>query len=72
MYLGQAITRIDGPLKVRGVATYAAEFKPPGLVHAVIVQSTIAAGAVDRFDLEAAQDSPGVLAIITSENAEKL
>jgi xanthine dehydrogenase YagR molybdenum-binding subunit len=72
MYLGQNIDRIDGPLKVTGAATYAAEFKVPDCVHAVLVQSTIAAGTIDGFDLSAAKAMPGVRAIITPDDTPKL
>ncbi len=72
MLIGQPINRRDGRQKVTGAARYAAEFSPRGLVHAVLVQSTIAAGSVIGFDLDAAQGMPGVLAIITTENALKL
>jgi len=72
MYLGQNIDRIDGPLKVTGAATYAAEFKLPDCVHAVLVQSTIAAGTIEGFDLSAAQAMPGVRAIITPDDTPKL
>ena len=44
----------------------------PDVVHAVLVQSTIGAGVITGFDLAAAQSMPGVLAIITPENAPKL
>jgi xanthine dehydrogenase YagR molybdenum-binding subunit len=70
--IGQAIDRIDGHLKVAGRARYAAEFMVPDLVYATLVQSTIGAGAITGFDLAAAQAMPGVLAIITPDNAPKL
>ena len=70
--IGQPIDRVDGRLKVTGRAKYAAEFAVPGVVHAVLVQSTIGAGAITGFDIDAAQAMPGVLAIITPENAPKL
>ncbi len=70
--IGQPIDRVDGRLKVTGRAQYAAEFVAPNVVHAVLVQSTIGAGAIIGFDLSAAQSMPGVLAIITPENAPKL
>src|ERR1700761_343190 len=69
---GKPIDRIDARLKVTGAARYAAEFHVPGLVHAVLVQSTIAAGSITGFDLKQAQGMPGVLAIITPDNAGKL
>ncbi len=41
-------------------------------MHAVLVQSTIAAGSITGFDLKEAEGMPGVLAIITPDNAGKL
>jgi xanthine dehydrogenase YagR molybdenum-binding subunit len=70
--IGKPLDRLDGRLKVTGAARYAAEFAVPGLVHAVLVQSTIAAGGIAGFDLADAQGMAGVLAIITPDNAPKL
>ena len=72
MIVGQSIDRQDGRPKVMGRARYAAEFKPPNMVHAVLVQSTVAAGVVASIDTTAAKAMPGVSRIITSTNAEKL
>ena len=70
--IGQGIDRIDGRLKVTGQAHYAAEFDVPDLVHAVLVHSTVGAGTIIGFDIKVAQAMPGVLAIITPDNAPKL
>ncbi len=72
MITGQPIDRRDGRDKVTGAAKYAAEFAVPAAVHAVLVQSTVAAGQIAGFELDAAQGMPGVLAIITPDNAPKL
>src|SRR5690349_15710439 len=72
MFVGQPIDRADGKLKVTGGAKYAAEFGMPGLVHAVLVQSTVPAAEIEGFDLAQAQAMPGVLAIITPDNALRL
>lgn len=72
MYVGQGVDRLDGKAKITGGAKYAAEFNLPGMTHGVLVQSTIAAGKITGFDLAAAQAMPGVLAIITTDNAETL
>jgi xanthine dehydrogenase YagR molybdenum-binding subunit len=69
---GKPIDRIDARLKVTGAARYAAEFHVPNVVHAVLVQSTIAAGSITGYDLKQAQAMPGVLTIITPDNAGKL
>jgi len=70
--IGRPIDRIDGHLKVTGAAKYVAEFRVPNAVHAVLVQSTIASGSIAGFDLKEAEGMPGVLAIITPDNAGKL
>jgi xanthine dehydrogenase YagR molybdenum-binding subunit len=70
--VGKPIDRTDGRLKVTGAAKYAAEVHLPNAVHAVLVQSTIAAGSIVGFDLKEAEGMPGVLAIITPDNAGKL
>jgi xanthine dehydrogenase YagR molybdenum-binding subunit len=70
--IGLPLDRRDGRLKVTGRAKYAAEFAIDNLAHAVIVQSTIPSGAVVGFDLAAAQAVPGVLAILTPDNAPRL
>ena len=70
--IGQGIDRVDGRLKVTGRARYAAEFPVSDVVHAVLVQSTVGAGTITGFDIDAARAMPGVLAIITPDNAPKL
>ncbi len=70
--LGQPIDRVDGRQKVTGKATYAAEFTVPGVLHAVLVESTVGAGQIISFDLTEAQAMPGVIRIITPQNAIRL
>ncbi|OWJ82296.1 xanthine dehydrogenase family protein molybdopterin-binding subunit [Haematobacter missouriensis] len=57
--LGQPLDRLEGPLKVTGRATYAAEARPAALLHGVLVQAAIPKGRV----LEVG-DAPGALAVI--------
>ncbi|UMY17347.1 xanthine dehydrogenase family protein molybdopterin-binding subunit [Methylobacterium organophilum] len=70
--LGQPLTRRDGRLKVTGAATYAADNRPEGLLHAVIAVSRIARGRVAHLDVAAAQAHPGVVAVMTPANAPTL
>jgi xanthine dehydrogenase YagR molybdenum-binding subunit len=70
--LGQPLDRVDGRRKVTGAATYAAEHRQPRLAHAVLVQSTIARGRIAAIDTAAARRAPGVLAVLTHENAPRL
>jgi len=66
--VGRAVSRIDGPLKVTGLAGYAAEHFEPGMLHGYIVPSTIAAGAILSVDTSRAAALPGVVEIFTHEN----
>jgi xanthine dehydrogenase YagR molybdenum-binding subunit len=57
---------------VTGAAPYPSDVTYSGLVHAALVQSTIAAGTISRIDAGDAEAAPGVLAVITYENAPAL
>ena len=70
--IGQPLDRTDGVQKVTGTAQYAAEFALPQLCHATIVQSTIARGRVGAIDVSRAQNAPGVLLVMTHQNAPRL
>lgn len=70
--VGQGIDRVDARLKVTGTATYSAEHKLPNMAYAVIVQSTIPKGRIAAVDTAAAQSLPGVLAVLTHQNAPRL
>ncbi len=72
--IGQPVNRIDGRLKTAGRAPYANDRHDvaPNQAHGSIVGSAIAKGRIASIDLAAARAAPGVLAIVTAENAGKL
>ena len=70
--IGEAIVRRDADLKVRGTATYAYETPAGHPAYAQIIQATVARGRVTGVDTAAAERAGAVLAILTSENAERL
>jgi len=70
--LGQPIARKDGFRKVTGTASYASDVKLPRMAYASTVRSTVAAGTILRIDSSAALAAPGVIAVITHENAPRL
>ncbi len=70
--IGRPLTRVDGTLKVTGHAKYAAEFNPPRTCHAVMVLSTVPSATIGAIDTAAAMRMPGVLLVMTHENAPKL
>jgi xanthine dehydrogenase YagR molybdenum-binding subunit len=70
--IGASVSRIDGPLKVSGRATFAAEFPMEGLTYAALKYSTIARGRIARIESAAAEAAPGVVLVMTYKNAPRL
>ena len=70
--IGAPLDRIDGPKKVTGAATYAFEYPVEGVTYAFPVQSTIARGRVVSIDASAARQLPGVVTVLSHENAPRL
>lgn len=70
--LGAPVERREGREKVTGTARYAAEQPRPGRAHAWPVPASIARGRVTGIDTAAALAVPGVLAVLTHQNAPRL
>jgi xanthine dehydrogenase YagR molybdenum-binding subunit len=70
--IGRKTPRIDGPLKVSGVAMYASDHNFPGMLYAVPVEATIANGKIQKLDTSEAEKMPGVRAILHRENIGKI
>lgn len=60
-YVGRRFDRVDGPAKVRGEATFAAEHAIENLAHAVLISATVPHGTITTIRTAAAKDVPGVL-----------
>ncbi|MER6525815.1 xanthine dehydrogenase family protein molybdopterin-binding subunit [Streptomyces sp. NPDC001508] len=70
--VGAGVNRVDGPRKVTGTAPYPMDFSVPGQAYGALVQSTIAAGRIVRMHTEAAERAPGVIGVLTHENAPRV
>lgn len=70
--IGAPVSRLDGPVKVRGEARYAAEFAPAGMVHGALVYSTVAKGRIAGIDVAGAEAAPGVVLVMSHLNAPKM
>ena len=71
-YVGKPFSRVDGQLKVKGKATFAAEFKLENIAYAAIVYSTITKGKITKIDSSEAEKATGFVAVITHENVPKM
>lgn len=69
--IGKPHPRIEGPLKTTGTAVYSYEnhAAAPEAAYGYVVGSAIAKGRIAGMDLRAAKAAPGVLAIVTADNA---
>ena len=70
--IGAPVSRRDGELKVKGEATFAAEFTEEGLLYASLAYSSIAKGRIGTLDTSAAETAPGVALVMTHRNAPKM
>ncbi|RKE50510.1 MULTISPECIES: aldehyde oxidoreductase molybdenum-binding subunit PaoC [unclassified Sphingomonas] len=72
--LGKPLDRVDGKLKTTGTAHYAYERNDaaPNAAYGYIVGSAIAKGRIESIDDADAKAAPGVLAVVTYQNAGKL
>lgn len=72
--IGQAVDRVDGKLKTTGQAPYAYEHSeiPAKPAFGYVIGAGIAKGRIASFNAEEARRMPGVLAIVSAENAQPL
>ncbi len=70
--IGAQVSRLDGPLKVRGEARFAAEYVMDDMVYAALRYSTIARGRIATLDTSAAEAAAGVVLVMTYRNAPRM
>jgi xanthine dehydrogenase YagR molybdenum-binding subunit len=68
-WVGRPLDRSDGLAKATGAATFSAEYQVPDIAHAVLVHATIARGRIRSIDTTRAEAHPGVVAVLTHQNA---
>ena len=70
--IGRQTARVDGEIKVRGEARFAAEVPMEGLCYATLVHSTITRGRITQLDSTVAEASPGVVLVLTHRNMPRI
>src|SRR6266436_9289083 len=61
--IGKRITRVDGPVKVSGQATYTYDVHRPGMLYGKVLRSPYPHAKVVSVDTSAAEKMPGVKAV---------
>jgi CO/xanthine dehydrogenase Mo-binding subunit len=70
--VGRPAARIDGLARARGEATYTADVRLAGMLHAAVLRSPYARGRVKRIDLSRAAEAEGVRAVLAPEDCDDL
>jgi xanthine dehydrogenase YagR molybdenum-binding subunit len=70
--IGAQVSRLDGSLKVRGDARFAAEYAMEGMVYAALRYSAIARGRISTLDTSAAEAAAGAVLVMTHRNAPRM
>ena len=67
-YLGQSLKRAEDPRLITGQGSYVDDINLPGMLHVAVLRSTHAHALIKSIDTAAAGSSPGVAAVLTSED----
>lgn len=70
--VGNPVSRLDGPLKVKGAARFAAEIPLDNMVYAALVFATIPRGRIAMLDTATAESAQGVVLVMTYRNAPRM
>jgi CO/xanthine dehydrogenase Mo-binding subunit len=69
--LGTDMKRVEDPRLLTGQGGYVDDFEVPGMVHAAVLRSDRAHARIVRIDTSKAAALPGVLLVMTGEEAKK-
>lgn len=70
--MGRSIPRVEGRAKVTGKAEYVHNLRLPGMLYGKVYRSTVAHARIRGIDVAAAQAMPGVYAVYTAADMQKL
>src|SRR5437763_1665700 len=66
--VGKRMRRADSPERLTGQVRYTGDLVLPGLLHGRLVRSPHASARIVSIDKEAALNTPGVVAVLTSQD----
>jgi len=67
--VGKPLRRVDALGKAVGATVYAADYSMPNMLHAKVLRSTVPSARITRLDVSKAHALPGVVCILTNEDA---
>lgn len=69
---GTSVERVDGRAKVTGEAPYSLDFSKSGMLHCHVLRSSRAHAEIIGIDCTRAEQTPGVVAVLTAYDLEGL
>ncbi|MGD2040732.1 MAG: molybdopterin-dependent oxidoreductase, partial [Anaerolineae bacterium] len=67
-HVGKRLTRTEDPRLLTGQALFVDDVQIPGMLHAAFLRSDYAHARLERLDVSAARERPGVVAVYTAED----
>jgi len=71
-WVGRRVKRVEDPLLVTGRAEFIDNVSLPGMLHCAMLRSPYAHARIKAVDTSAAENVPGVAAVVTGADAERL
>src|SRR5215217_1036950 len=71
-YVGKRVKRTEDPRLIRGLAHYVDDIALPGTLHVAFVRSMYAHAKINSIDTSAALAAPGVVAVYSGKDVEKI
>ena len=68
-YIGKDVKKVEDRAHVTGRTEYIDNVVMPGMLHCAILRSPFAHARVNAVDVSRAEELPGVLAVISGEDA---
>ena len=70
-WVGRGVNRVEDPVLLTGKADFIDNLTRPGMLHCAILRSVYAHARITRIDTSKAEQLPGVLAVVTGEDAAR-
>jgi CO/xanthine dehydrogenase Mo-binding subunit len=67
-FIGHDVRRLEGLAKVTGRIEFADNIELPGMLHGMLLRSTVPHGRIRRVDASRARALPGVFAVLTGDD----
>src|SRR5574340_1489762 len=70
-FIGKAVNRVEDPMLPTGRVEFIDNVVEPGMLHCAILRSPYAHARITSIDVSEAEKLPGVLAVVTGEDAKR-